>query len=207
MPRPVTLKKLKLNGFLGRGCKRMTELTFCWTYIMVAKLNQHSIRLFHTTFQILATLHPHSWYSSNELERWSNCPLKIKVVFHHFRLCYHSYLPTGSCNTWMDSCPWGWGQYHSLSLPPCSSYICFSYGPHFFTWYIQNIDLLMKMKGKINYLMKTYCLLRLSSSDKPNLSCLCAWWYMWSHNKITLPKGWEGASGSERGDSSLGVIL
>ena len=115
MPRPVTLKKLKLNGFLGRGCKRMTELTFCWTYIMVAKLNQHSIRLFHTTFQILATLHPHSWYSSNELEWWSNCPLKIKVVFHHFRLHYHSYLPAGSCNTWMDSCPWGWGQRHSLS--------------------------------------------------------------------------------------------
>ena len=51
---------------------------------MVAKLNQHSIRLFHTTFQILATLHPHSWYSSNGLEQWSNCPLKIKVVLHHF---------------------------------------------------------------------------------------------------------------------------
>ena len=80
----LTLKKLKLNSFLGVGCQQVTDLTFCWPYIMVAKLNQHSIRLFHTTFQILATLHSHSWYSSNGLEQWSNCPLKIKVVFHHF---------------------------------------------------------------------------------------------------------------------------
>lgn len=55
----------------------------------------------------------------------------------------------------------------------------------------------MKIKGNIIYLMNTYCLLRLSSSDQVNLSCLHAWWYTWPHNKKTLPMGWEGVSGSE----------